>query len=261
MSYLGVSDGGHGNIYMRSNNAMFTATHTVFDEKLFPHCKSSERHRSTRLLDCNPDPKDPIPPPGDDDVPIFHQPTPPQRRQDPEQDVAPPVPAEQPARDRSLLLQPRNEQSPAEEQLRRSGHVQRPPTRLTGDPRSSTKLLTEQQVERPKRDIQRRAKAPQPGCCSAKQEHPEPEQVPGPSTEHPTPEDGEQPSVTPGDEADTPVRLCREGGVELIYFLMAKAVPFEGELKSSENVHEWTYKDITRLPKAEHEEWLKACQE
>ncbi|KAF8824317.1 hypothetical protein HHX47_DHR8000004 [Lentinula edodes] len=259
MTYLGVSDGGHGNIYMRSNNAMFTATHAVFDEKLFPRCKSSERHRSTRLPDRNPDPKDPIPPPGDDDVPIFHQPTTPQMRQDPEQDVAPPVPAEQPARDPSPPPQPRNEQPPAQEQLRRSGRVRRPPTRLTGDPRSSTKLPTEQQVERPKRDIQRRA--PQPGSSSAEQERPEPEQVPGPSTEHPTPENGEQPSVTPGDEANTLIKLCREGGAELIYFLMAKAVPFEGELKSSENVREWTYKDITRLPKAEREEWLKACQE
>ncbi|GAW10078.1 reverse transcriptase RNA-dependent DNA partial [Lentinula edodes] len=141
MTYLGVSDGGHGNIYMRSNNAMFTATHAVFDEKLFPRCKSSERHRSTRLPDRNPDPKDPIPPPGDDDVPIFHQPTTPQMRQDPEQDVAPPVPAEQPARDPSPPPQPRNEQPPAQEQLRRSGRVRRPPTRLTGDPRSSKKVI------------------------------------------------------------------------------------------------------------------------
>ncbi|KAJ3884802.1 hypothetical protein GG344DRAFT_83493 [Lentinula edodes] len=162
-----VSDGGYGNIYMRSNNAMFTATHAVFDEKLFP------RYR-------NPDPKDPIPP--------SHLSSTYYRRQDPEQVVAPPVPAEQPARDPRPPPQPRNEQPPAEEQLRRSGRVRRPPACLTGDPRSSTKLPTEQQVEIPKRDIQRCTKASQLGSSSAEQECPEPEQVPGPSTEHPTPE-------------------------------------------------------------------------
>ncbi|EIM91169.1 ribonuclease H-like protein, partial [Stereum hirsutum FP-91666 SS1] len=36
MTYLGTSDGGHGNIFMRENNSMFTAAHALFDENLFP---------------------------------------------------------------------------------------------------------------------------------------------------------------------------------------------------------------------------------
>ncbi|KAI0357253.1 hypothetical protein OH77DRAFT_1384308, partial [Trametes cingulata] len=43
-------------------------------------------------------------------------------------------------------------------------------------------------------------------------------------------------------------QLCREGGVRLINHLLYQAVPVDDDLP---NVHEWTYRDIARLPPAE----------
>ena len=56
-------------------------------------------------------------------------------------------------------------------------------------------------------------------------------------------------------------KLCREGGVELINFLLSAAVPQSDETRPSQNVREWTYKDIARLPKLERQEWETACRE
>ncbi|EIM79808.1 uncharacterized protein STEHIDRAFT_34190, partial [Stereum hirsutum FP-91666 SS1] len=104
MTYLGTSDGGHGNIFMWENNSMFTAAHALFDENLFPRCSESNRHKSNRLP-RRKDPQPTIPPDDDGDVPP-HQHYPPERRPDPEQDVAPPA---VPQRDPSPPPQPRNE--------------------------------------------------------------------------------------------------------------------------------------------------------
>ncbi|EIM82375.1 uncharacterized protein STEHIDRAFT_64864 [Stereum hirsutum FP-91666 SS1] len=245
MTYLGTSDGGHGNIFMRENNSMFTAAHVLFDENLFPRCSESNRHKSNRLPHWK-DPQPTIPPDDDGDVPP-HQHYPPERRPDPEQDVAPPA---VPQRDPSPPPQPRNEPPAPLQEPRRSGRERRAPTRLTG---GKGPLPTEQQIEPPTKGAQRRAQGPQPGRSSAGQESNDQNQVPGPSSEPNTSGHGE-PSVAPGDEAGILARLCREGGAELIHFLMAKAVPLEGEFRPAENVREWTYKDIARLPKAERDE-------
>lgn len=56
-------------------------------------------------------------------------------------------------------------------------------------------------------------------------------------------------------------KLCREGGVGLIKYLLMKAIPPIKEDRPSKNVREWTYKDINCLPPDERKEWLRACEE
>ena len=55
-------------------------------------------------------------------------------------------------------------------------------------------------------------------------------------------------------------KLCQEGGVALINYLLLKAIP-PVEPPNQSNIREWTYCDIGRLPKAEQSEWQKACEE
>ena len=55
-------------------------------------------------------------------------------------------------------------------------------------------------------------------------------------------------------------RLVREGGVEFIQFLLAKALADNGEPLQS-TPREWTFRDILRMPDAERKEWFAACKE
>ena len=61
-------------------------------------------------------------------------------------------------------------------------------------------------------------------------------------------------------------RLAHEGGAPFINFLLAKAIQPDSERDKSlppatARVHEWQYQDILQLPKAQKEEWKKACHE
>src|SRR6202789_1375405 len=70
-------------------------------------------------------------------------------------------------------------------------------------------------------------------------------------------EDEVQKSLDPDSEIDESfLGLCREGGVALQNFLISKAVPPTAEEKPP---REWKYRDISRLPPAELEEWRQAC--
>jgi hypothetical protein len=55
-------------------------------------------------------------------------------------------------------------------------------------------------------------------------------------------------------EAD---RVCREGGVALLSFLIAKAVSPTAEATTDPKA--WGYKNIARLPELEQKEWQNAC--
>jgi hypothetical protein len=60
--------------------------------------------------------------------------------------------------------------------------------------------------------------------------------------------------------------MCQEGGAPLINFLLAHAIPSESERDKSlppavTRIREWQYQDILQLPKAQKEEWKKACHE
>ena len=263
MTYLGVSSGGHGNLFMRSTNRLFTATHAIFDENMFPRCKTPKEPNRSKRLPSRQDHDDHIPPQDDDDdVPPSHpNHDHPERRPDPEQDVAPPPPqVPQPPADPSPPSSRAGSEEPEAPKLRRSTRERKTPSRYTGDPSGLSKKPQEQKIEKPKRGT--RTRAPEPsGSSQQEQEHSGQDQVPGPSSERPQSETGDNSSATPSDDEVPLTQLCREGGVALISYLMALAVPSEGEVRTSENVREWTYKDIARLPKAEREEWMQACRE
>jgi hypothetical protein len=73
------------------------------------------------------------------------------------------------------------------------------------------------------------------------------------------------PSVPPGGFSDGPesedlqtdsesnvddlLCLAREGGVEFLNQLLAKAVPPDSETLDTANVQEWTFRDIIKMPK------------
>ena len=76
----------------------------------------------------------------------------------------------------------------------------------------------------------------------------------------------------PGSSNDPPVanaafeadlaKLCREGGVGLINYLVAQAIPEEDQPQPSvQRVREWTWRDLQKLPKAELERWKAAMRE
>ena len=56
-------------------------------------------------------------------------------------------------------------------------------------------------------------------------------------------------------------KLCREGGVDLINYLLLQAVSPSQDQSSAKRIREWHYRDIARLPKTEQEEWKNACRE
>ena len=56
--------------------------------------------------------------------------------------------------------------------------------------------------------------------------------------------------------------MAQEGGVNLIHFLLAKAVPptdITEILPSPNSVREWQFCDILKFPKEIQEEWKAAC--
>jgi hypothetical protein len=91
------------------------------------------------------------------------------------------------------------------------------------------------------------------------------QQVPGefPEPTDPLPLHGEQPAVSE-DEVDQLVlaRLAQEGGVKFLDLLLAKAVPlFDLGSPDTSNIHEWTFRDIQKMPNDQKQEWRKACCE
>ncbi|KZP09577.1 hypothetical protein FIBSPDRAFT_697184, partial [Athelia psychrophila] len=101
----------------------------------------------------------------------------------------------------------------------------------------------------PRRSRRERNFVPTPGNIYGEKRNPP---VPGPSSDQPTPS---------ADEA-LMASLCREGGVELMNFLISKAVPDNSELlPQKSNVREWTYRDIIQLPLVEQKGWKNACRE
>ena len=64
-------------------------------------------------------------------------------------------------------------------------------------------------------------------------------------------------SATPSEEDVE--KMCEEGGANLVRFLMGKALTTQDP--QTENVRNWSYKDIACLPQAEQKLWQLACQE
>ena len=58
-------------------------------------------------------------------------------------------------------------------------------------------------------------------------------------------------SATPSE--DDVQKMCEEGGANLVQYLMGKALAVSDN--QYENVRNWSYKDIARLPQAEQKHW------
>ncbi|KIY47625.1 hypothetical protein FISHEDRAFT_22113, partial [Fistulina hepatica ATCC 64428] len=98
---------------------------------------------------------------------------------------------------------------------------------------------------------------------------PSPSLPPSPSREElQQPEEGpccsgriNDPSQTSVEDEAHVLKLCREGGVELVNYLLNMAVPPDENLPSPSNIREWTFHDIMHFPKQQQEEWKTACYE
>ena len=81
--------------------------------------------------------------------------------------------------------------------------------------------------------------------------------VPGPSS----PPSRDRYHDAPLDTESQLAKLAQEGGVDLINYLLAKAVADDGSLPNTSSPREWTFRDILRMPKELQKEWKKACYE
>ena len=76
--------------------------------------------------------------------------------------------------------------------------------------------------------------------------------------------DSDHSAEAPSNPSDKDVAcMAQEGGVNLIHFLLAKAVPPTDTteiLPSPNSVREWQFRDILKFPKEIQEEWKAACR-
>src|SRR6266851_5183763 len=73
--------------------------------------------------------------------------------------------------------------------------------------------------------------------------------------------ESEDPQTDSEGDVDKLLCLAREGGVEFLNQLLAKAVPPDSETPDTANVQEWTFRDIIKMPKDAQKEWKQACRE
>ena len=97
----------------------------------------------------------------------------------------------------------------------------------------------------------------EPGLPVSHQQEP---QMPGnlPSTPIAPPAHTPTPPTTSDSENDIEW-LCREWRADLAAFLMSKAIPIQAVSAETKPIHNWTYRDILKLPAAAQEEWKAAC--
>ena len=284
MTYLGMSDGVKGFLFMRSNTALFVGTQATFDEALFPRCPDSTRRQHVPVGEDFPlrddDPADPQDPPqesgdmpsdDDEDFPppppaAPAPPFPPQRGPDDDDDDQNRQDPPHDRRDQTPEAAP-----PAPK--RGKGHKKSgPPPEPT---RKSTRVRT--QVSRPdnaygdrapaeiERDVSSETKwrkmvgDDEPRSSRSKATSDAEKRVPGPSSQPPSRADAREHL---GEDEDRMAKLCREGGVELITELLSKAVPVDDDaLPDTSKIRDWTFKDILKLPSAQQKEWMNACRE
>ena len=237
MTYIGVTIGQYGNRFMCSNNTIFTSATVQFDENSFPRSVAQNKmHR-------NPNP---LPTQGGDDDRDIPDLTPSSsnkwqepRQQTVERSPSPPI---------------AQQEEPQPFVPRRSTRQRKVPTRegnVYGESRHPAQQFRDIESQR----TWRRLVGEAPDSSSVPQTRQD-EQIPVPSS----------PTPGPSEDVDDPepqvdvAKLCQEGGVALINYLLLKAIP-PIEPPSQSNIREWTYHDIARLPKAEQTEWQKACEE
>ena len=192
----------------------------------------------------------------DQESPSHSHHEPPEKRQDTQHDDAEPQPKAEPPEKQRSPSPPTQlpEQTPPEPTKPwRSERVRRPPAHLRDNAHGQRPASQLDQDLRRKVGNDRPAKAP------TRPVRPPAEQVPGPSSQkQPHPSDN---AHTPDAEEAELAELCREGGVGLINYLMAKAVEHDIPQPDVRRVREWTWRDLKRLPPKELEKWKAAMRE
>jgi hypothetical protein len=236
---------------------------------MFPKCQTPVKRNLTRLLDA--------PPPHnhhEDNIPVDEDEAPPSRPtlkgKERQRDVPPPpLEEEEQAPELPEIPEPAQSAPPSPRRAdppspplgpRRSTRIKnlpKKPDNVYGD-RHPVDILRDPTGRKGRRTVQ----GPVPRTR---------ENVPGPSNipEEPRPEDWDVPlppisptesekEIERGLNSDPEAeRVCREGGVELLLFLTAKAV--SPAVKGPTDPKTWSFRDIARLPELEQKEWQNAC--
>jgi len=243
MAYLGHTEGIKVFKFMRlSNNTLYHSTTALFDETLFPKCSTPGKKRGTTQIGKPRASQLPIEPvkdttPGENDLPTPRTP----KQEEPVLDQAPKdeiddaVPTPPLSEDRSVtehhpgtgLSSP----PPAEEPvpLRRSSCLKKVPTHpgnVYGDGRHPTEVERDIVWTRTWKDMVGK-------LGSSRTKPVTPSVPPGGFSNSPESEDLQTDS-----EGDVDELLClvREGGVEFLNQLLAKAVPPDSETPDTANV-------------------------
>ena len=273
MTYLGNAPGAGGFVFMRApNNVLFYSTHCIFDETLFPKCATPTKRSLTRLLEAPPSHQQ-----HQDDVqnkepiPVDEEVAPPRRTtlKGKESQRGPPVqPQEEehpepPAQQRSEERSPDRMPPPPSPPLgpRRSQRTRRVPVRpdnVYGD-RHPVEILNDPTGRKGRRTIQGSVPRPIENIPGSSRQVPDlPPAVEDPPLPPISPTESELDIEKGLDNTDHEAeRACREGGVILLSFLIAKAI--SPIASATTNPKEWGYRDIARLPELELKEWQNAC--
>lgn len=267
--YLGVANGIKGYKFMRlTNNTIFTGATALFDESMFPKCLDQKRQTFTCIgQDTIPRLEDNLSPPTPqedevDDFTIPHTPPYPRTRRhdEPNNDhhSAPSTRSPSPvaAPETESELPGTSSELPVTRQSKRQHRSVYRPDNVYEERRNPTEQF---------RDIERmrywKKTIGEQSNRSRTVSHREQEQVPISSSSQNPDTHSDSPPLSDTEADGLLAKLCREGGVELMSYLLVKAVPSHELLPVESNPREWTLKDIFKLPQGEQEEWKTACRE
>ena len=278
MTYLGVHAGTKGYMFMRPSGSVFISTKALFDETLFPRCGDKAAPPITDLGDFPPDePEDHNHSDGtdDDDDNDLDRPSPdpplPESSNDddgynPKEPSAPKDAADEPPTSPPVTqrdFEPRREDQTEWQQLpRRSGRTRNPPNRpgnVYGDNRLPSDV--ERDIARDRywnrtvgQDSTSYRRRPQ-----AQREEP----VAGPSSapQNDVPDsinrEEPDPSMQGTDDVGYIIKIAREGGTNLMCWLLTKAV-IPSNAKEQVPTQ---FCDIACLLAQQQAEWKQACRE
>jgi hypothetical protein len=233
MVYLGHTEGIKACMFMRlSNNTVYTSTTTLFDETLFPKCGKLSPKGTTHLNE--PRALKPSDADQDDPLPPF----------EPKRDAPAPNRAQEAPEEEPPAVPPSPPPAPEPVPLRRSVRLRKVPTHpdnAYGECRHPTDIEKGIRQTRTWKEMTES----EPGSSRTQQPS---EQPPADNAAPPGALSERSPHNSDDDEVEDILHLQREGGVQFLNHLLAKAVPPDSESLDSANVQEWTFKDIHKMP-------------
>ena len=239
MTYLGVAIGNQCNhIFMQSpNNVVFTSTYALFNEAMFPYCKTQPKKHNIQIQqDTAPnDPTRLLLDMSNDDDPLLEWPSKApapavECPETPEQPDAPPPALQTPQH------APRQPPQAPPAAPHHSEHEKKVPFKLDN-------IYNERRYP-----VQQYKNAEKFFCWKETvNEQPSVLVIPRPS------------SLEPPDEIPDIAKLCWKEGENLAHYLLAKAIRSNNNL--TKPPCEWLYHNISKLLPDEHKQWENACYE